>query len=428
MKGDKPGKKGKSEDEHPSLFEDVKRHLCSCSPDLRITPNVEAVLKMPVRELHVSIPVRMDDGSIQVFQGFRVQYNDARGPMKGGVRYHPDQTIDTIRGLASIMTWKCALHNLPLGGAKGGVICNPKKMSKLELERLTREYIQRIYHIIGPDRDTPAPDVYTNAQTMAWMMDEYSKISQKTTFGVTTGKPVALGGSEGRTDATAMGGWYIVREAAREMPLPLPTATAAIQGFGNVGSNAALIGSEQFGCRIVAVSDSTGGVMDPAGIDVRALLAHKQKTGSVRDFPGTNPISNQELLTLPVDILIPAALENVITGANADAVQAKMVAEFANGPVDSEADSILHEKKILVIPDILCNGGGVIASYFEMVQNYNLDHWERDEVYRRIEKKMMEAYRAVRELSSPNMVPMRQAAYVIAVARVVEAMRLRGWL
>ena len=225
-----------------------------------------------------------------------------------------------------------------------------------------------------------------------------------------------------------MGGWYIVREAARAIPLPLPTATAAIQGFGNVGSNAALIGSEQFGCRIVAVSDSSGGVMNPAGLDVRALLAHKQKTGSVREFPGSGPISNRDLLRLPVDILIPAALENVITATNVEAVKAKMVAEFANGPIDSEADSILHKKKILVIPDILCNGGGVIASYFEMVQNYNLDHWEKEEVYRRIEKKMMEAYRAVVELSSPNKVPMRQAAYVIAVARVVEAMRLRGWL
>jgi glutamate dehydrogenase (NAD(P)+) len=428
MKGDEMKTHEGRDGDGQNLFENVKKRLCSCSPDLRITPNVEAILKMPVRELHVSLPIRMDDGSIQVFQGFRVQYNDARGPMKGGVRYHPDQTIDTIRGLASLMTWKCALHNLPLGGAKGGIICNPKKMSRLELERLTREYVQRIYHIIGPDRDTPAPDVYTDAQTMAWMMDEYSKISQKTTFGVTTGKPVALGGSEGRTDATAMGGWYVVREAAREIPLPLPTATAAIQGFGNVGSNAALIGSEQFGCRIAAVSDSTGGVMNPAGLDIRALLAHKQKTGSVRDFPGSAPISNQDLLGLSVDILIPAALENVITAANADTVRAKMVAEFANGPIDSEADAILHKKKVLVIPDILCNGGGVIASYFEMVQNYNLDHWEKDEVYRRIEKKMMEAYRAVWELSSPNKVPMRQAAYVIAVARVVEAMRLRGWL
>ncbi|NTV00271.1 MAG: Glu/Leu/Phe/Val dehydrogenase [Methanoregulaceae archaeon] len=370
----------------------------------------------------------MDDGSIQVFQGFRVQYNDALGPMKGGIRYHPGETIDSIRGLASLMTWKCALHNLPLGGAKGGVICNPKTMSKGELERLSREYIQRIYHIIGPDRDTPAPDVYTDAQTMAWMMDEYSKISQKTTFGVTTGQPVALGGSEGRSDATALGGWFVVREAAREMGRELPGATVAVQGFGNVGSNAALIGSEQFGCRVIAVSDSSGGVMDPSGLDIRALLAHKQKTGAVGGFPGAEAITNRELIELPVDILAPAALENVVTLANAEAVKARIIAEFANGPVDTNADALLHQKKVLVIPDILCNGGGVIVSYFEMVQNYNLDHWDKEEVLRRLEKKMMEAYRAVRDLSRPKSVPLRQAAYAIAVARAVEAMRLRGWL
>jgi glutamate dehydrogenase (NAD(P)+) len=411
-----------------NLFENVKEHLCSCSADLQLTPNVEAILKMPMRELHVSLPIRMDDGSIQAFQGFRVQYNDALGPTKGGVRYHPDETIDTIRGLASLMTWKCALHNLPLGGAKGGVVCNPKKMSPMELERLSREYIQRIYYIIGPDRDIPAPDMYTDEDTMAWMMDEYSKISQKTTFGVITGKPVALGGSEGRADATAMGGWYAIREAATDMGMDPWKATVAIQGFGNVGANAALIGSEQFGCRIIAVSDSTGGIMDPAGLDIRAVLAHKEKTGTVRDFPGADTITNRELLELTVDVLIPAALENVITLANADAIRAKIVAEFANGPVDIDADALLHMRKILVIPDVLCNGGGVIVSYFEMVQNFNLDHWDKAEIYRRLEKKMMEAYREVWKLSSTNNVPMRQAAYAIAVARVVKAMKLRGWV
>jgi glutamate dehydrogenase (NAD(P)+) len=411
-----------------NLFENVKQHLCSCSADLRLTPDVEAILKMPMRELHVSLPVRMDDGSIQAFQGFRVQYNDALGPTKGGIRYHPDETIDTIRGLASLMTWKCALHNLPLGGAKGGVICNPKKMSRGELERLSREYIQRIYHIIGPDRDIPAPDMYTDADTMAWMMDEYSKISQKTTFGVITGKPVALGGSEGRVDATAMGGWYAIREAASEMGMDPGKATVAIQGFGNVGANAALLGSEQFGCRIIAVSDSSGGILDPDGLDIRGVIAHKAKTGSVLNFPGADDITNRELLELNVDVLIPAAMENVITLANADAVKARIVAEFANGPVDIDADALLHMRKILVIPDVLCNGGGVIVSYFEMVQNSNLDHWERDEVYHRLEGKMMEAYREVWKLSSANNVPMRQAAYAIAVARVVEAMRLRGWV
>jgi glutamate dehydrogenase (NAD(P)+) len=411
-----------------NLFENVKQHLCSCSADLQLTPNAEAVLKIPMRELHVSLPVRMDDGTIQTFQGFRVQYNDALGPTKGGIRYHPDETIDTIRGLASIMTWKCALHNLPLGGAKGGVICNPKHMSLGELERLSREYIQRIYHIIGPDRDIPAPDMYTDAHTMAWMMDEYSKISQKTTFGVITGKPVALGGSEGRIDATAMGGWYIIREAAADMNLDPGKATVAVQGFGNVGANAALIGSEQFGCRIVAVSDSGGGILNTAGLDIRAVLAHKEKSGSVRDFTGAKNITNRELLELDVDILIPAAMENVITLANADTIRARIVAEFANGPVDIDADAVLHLRKILVIPDILCNAGGVIVSYFEMVQNYNLDHWEKEMIYTRLHKKMVEAYREVKKLSSTNNVPMRQAGYAIAVGRVVKAMRLRGWL
>ncbi|NYT17867.1 MAG: Glu/Leu/Phe/Val dehydrogenase [Methanomicrobiales archaeon] len=411
-----------------NLFEMVKQHLCSCSSDLALTPNVEAILKLPMRELHVSIPVRMDDGSIQAFQGFRVQYNDALGPTKGGIRYHPEETIDTIRGLASLMTWKCALHNLPLGGAKGGVICNPKEMSEGELERLSRAYIQSIYHIIGPDRDIPAPDMYTDARTMAWMMDEYSRIAQKTTFGMITGKPVGLGGSEGRAAATATGGWYAVREAAADMDLDPRGARVAVQGFGNVGSNAALIGQEQFGCRIVAVSDSRGGVFSEQGLDVRALLTHKAKTGSVTDFPGSRNITNPELLEIECEVLIPAALENVITRANADRVQAKIVAEFANGPVDNDADALLHMKNILVIPDFLCNGGGVIVSYFEMVQNANLDHWDEKEVFRRLEKKMVEAYRAVRDLASRNNVPMRQAAYSIAVDRVVQAMRLRGWI
>ena len=411
-----------------NLFENVKKRLCSCSPDLRITPNVEAILKMPVRELHVSLPIRMDDGSIQVFQGFRVQYNDARGPMKGGVRYHPDQTIDTIRGLASIMTWKCALHNLPLGGAKGGVICNPKKMSQGEIERLSRAYIQAISHFIGPDRDIPAPDVYTDSSVMAWMMDEYSRISRKTTFGVITGKPVSLGGSEGREDATARGGWFVIREAAKNIGIVLEGATVAIQGFGNVGAHAAMIGQGEYSVRVVAVSDSRGGVYAKDGLDIRALLDYKKKTGSVRDFPGARNITNDELLRLDVDILIPAALENVITLDNASRIKARLIAEFANGPVSGDADALLHARGVFILPDILCNGGGVIVSYLEMVQNFNLDHWEGEEVNRRLEKKMVDAYRVVHDLASRNHVPMRQAAYTIAVGRVVKAMKYRGWV
>ena len=410
-----------------NLFENVKRHLCSCYGD-QVTPNLEAILKMPMRELHFSIPVRMDDGSIRAFSGFRVQYNDALGPTKGGIRFHPDETIDTIRGLAALMTWKCALHDLPLGGAKGGVICNPKKMSRGEIERLSRAYIQSVCHFIGPDRDIPAPDVYTDSSVMAWMMDEYSKIFRKTTFGAITGKPVSLGGSEGRDDATAQGGWFVIREAARDLGIVLEGAQVAIQGFGNVGANAAIIGTEQFSCRVVAVSDSRGGVFSRTGLDVRSLFAHKQKTGSVRDFPGAENITNEELLELDVDILIPAALENVITLDNASLVKARLIAELANGPVSGDADAFLHEKGVLILPDILCNGGGVIVSYFEMVQNFNLDHWDADEVKRRLEKKMVAAYKSVHDLAFRNNVPMRKAGYTIAVGRVVQAMKFRGWV
>jgi glutamate dehydrogenase (NAD(P)+) len=411
-----------------NLFEDVKLHLCSCYADLQVTPNLEAIMKMPMRELHVSIPVRMDDGSIRAFAGFRVQYNDALGPTKGGIRFHPDETIDTIRGLAALMTWKCALHALPLGGAKGGVICNPKKMSHRELERLSRAYIQAVCHFIGPDRDIPAPDVYTDASVMAWMMDEYSKIVQKTTFGVITGKPVSLGGSEGRDDATARGGWCIIREAAKDTGLILEGARVAIQGFGNVGANAALIGPDLFSCTVVAVSDSSGGIYSRNGLDIRALLAHKEKTGRVTDFPGAENITNAELLELDVDILIPAALENVITLANASRIKARLIAEFANGPVSGEADALLHSRGVPILPDILCNGGGVIVSYFEMVQNFNLDHWDADEVNRRLERKMVIAYKAVHDLAFKNNVPLRQAGYTIAVGRVVKAMKFRGWV
>jgi len=410
-----------------NLFEEVKRHLCSCSADLQVTPNLEAIMKMPMRELHVSIPARMDDGSIRAFPGFRVQYNDALGPTKGGIRFHPDETIDTIRGLAAIMTWKCALHSLPLGGAKGGVICNPKMMSRGEIERLSRAYIQAVCHFIGPDRDIPAPDIYTDASVMAWMMDEYSKIVQKTTFGVITGKPVSLGGSEGRDDATARGGWCIIREAAKDTGIFVDGARVAIQGFGNVGANAARIGPELFSCRVVAVSDSRGGVYSRNGLDIPALIAHKEKTGSVADFPGAENITNDQLLELEVDILIPAALENVITLDNASRVKARIIAEFANGPVSSDADALLHAKGVLILPDILCNGGGVIVSYFEMVQNFNLDHWDEEEVNRRLEKKMVDAYSAVRDLAFRNNVPLRQAGYTIAVGRVMRAMKFRGW-
>lgn len=413
---------------HHNLFEMVKEHICRCSSDLEITPSVEALLKMPMKELHISIPLRMDDGSIQAFQGFRVQYNDALGPTKGGLRFHPDETIDTIRGLASLMTWKCAIHNLPLGGGKGGIICNPKEMSAGELERLCRAYIQGIYQLIGPDSDIPAPDVYTNPQMMAWMMDEYSRIAGKTTFGVITGKPVSLGGSEGRDDATARGGWYVIREAAQDYGIHLENSTVAIQGFGNVGMNAALLAGPLCGCKVVAVSDSGGGIYNPEGLEIGKVNTHKKKTGKVQDFAGSRNISNEELLELEVDILIPAALENVITSQNADKIKAKFVAEFANGPMTKDAEEILYSKKIPVIPDILCNGGGVIVSYFEMVQNFNMDHWDEADIQRRLEKKMKGCYRSIQTFAREHKVPLRQAAYTTALTRVVKAMKLRGWI
>lgn len=411
-----------------NLFDMVKGHLCSCMTDLAMDRNVEAILKMPQREIHVSIPVRMDDGKIRAFQGFRVQYNDALGPTKGGIRFHPGETIDTIRGLAALMTWKCSLHTLPLGGAKGGIICNPKELSAHELERLSRAYVQVMYPHLGPDRDIPAPDLYTTPAIMAWMMDEYSKIAGKTSFGSFTGKPVGLGGSEGRLDATARGGWYVIREAVKDLGRELPGLQVAVQGFGNVGSFAALLGQEVFGAKVVAVSDSRGGIFNPEGLDIRDVLSHKKATGSVQQYRGATDISNDDLLLLPVDILIPAALENVISRSNAEKIRATIVAEFANGPVDNEADDTLFRKGVQVLPDFLTNGGGVIVSYFEMVQNFNMDQWDEGKVHRKLEKKMGDAYHAVHDLAVRNNVPLRQAAYSIAVARVVNAMKMRGWV
>ncbi|MDD1664179.1 MAG: Glu/Leu/Phe/Val dehydrogenase, partial [Methanomicrobiales archaeon] len=381
--------------DEPDLLKIVENHLCSCTQELRITPDIEALLRMPMRELHVALPLCMDDGSMKVFKGFRVQYNDARGPTKGGIRFHPDQTIDTIRALASLMTWKCALHNLPLGGAKGGVICNPKALSQDELERLSRAYIRSIYPIIGPDRDIPAPDVYTNPQVMAWMMDEYSKCVMKTAFGAITGKPLGVGGSEGRLDATARGGWFAIEEAARGLGMNLKDATVAIQGFGNVGSYAASLARSLFGCRVVAVSDSKGGIFRREGLDTEEVMGHKEKAGTVVGFPGSDTITNEDLLELEVDILIPAALENVITDGNAAHVKARILAELANGPTTLEADEILSSQGVHVIPDILCNGGGVIVSYLEMVQNFSMDQWSEADVHSRLAERMQTAYRAV---------------------------------
>lgn len=410
-------------------FKIAQKQLDDCAEILNLAPDVHALLRVPMREIHVSIPVRMDDGSLKVFQGFRVQYNDARGPTKGGIRFHPEETVDTVRALAAWMTWKCAVADIPLGGAKGGVICEPKKMSPGELERLSRGYIQGIWQQIGPDKDIPAPDVYTNPQIMAWMMDEYSKIVGKNQFGIMTGKPLALGGSVGRDEATARGGKYAIREAAKVCRIDLSKATVAIQGYGNAGYHAARLCKELFGSKVVAVSDSRGGIFNKAGLDPQAVLEYKAQTGSVVTYPNAEPLSNEDLLELDVDILIPAALENVITKTNAPKIKARIVAELANGPTTPEADDILYKNNdVHVIPDFLCNAGGVTVSYFEMVQNFSMYYWSEEEIHARLDKKMTAAYHSVLNTSLKYKINMRQAAYVVAVERVVEAMRLRGWV
>ncbi len=409
-------------------FDIVKQQIDRCAEILNLAPDVTAMLKAPMRELHVSLPVRMDDGSIKVFQGFRVQYNDARGITKGGIRFHPDETIDTVRALAAWMTWKCALLDLPLGGAKGGIICNPKEMSAGELERLSRAYVRSVFQFIGPEKDVPAPDVYTTPQIMAWMMDEYSAIAGRPQFGVITGKPLPIGGSPGRDDATARGGMYTIREAAKTIGIDLSKTTVAVQGYGNAGYHAARLCSELFGAKIVAVCDSRGAVCCKVGIDPEAAFACKARTSSVCNLPDAKRISDEELLELEVDILIPAALENVITDKNAPNIKAKIIAELANGPTTPEADDILYKNGVHVIPDFLCNAGGVTVSYFEMVQNFYMYCWNEEEVHERLDKKMTAAYHSVLDLSKKYNINMRQAAYVRAVERVVEAMKLRGWV
>ncbi|MDE3090240.1 MAG: Glu/Leu/Phe/Val dehydrogenase, partial [Chloroflexota bacterium] len=378
-------------------------------------------------ELHVTLPVRMDDGSVHVFQGFRVQYNDARGPTKGGIRFHPDETVDTVRALAAWMTWKCAVVDIPLGGGKGGVICDPKSMSQGELERLSRAYIRQVGRILGLEKDVPAPDVYTTPQIMAWMMDEYAFMQGYNEFGMITGKPLALGGSEGRGDATARGGICCVREAAKALGIELKGATAAIQGYGNAGAFAHQLGNQILGLKVIAVSDSKGGIHKEAGLDYEAVMAHKQRSGSVVGFPDTRPISNEDLLELPVTVLFPSALENVIRKENAPRIKAKISAELANGPTTPDADPILHKNGVYVIPDFLCNAGGVTVSYFEMVQNAYDYYWDLATVHDRLDKKMTAAFHAVHEMAQKYKVHNRLAAYLVAVNRVAEAMRLRGW-
>ncbi len=391
-----------------------------------LSPGIRDVLKSPKRELTVNFPVRMDDGSYRVFTGHRVQYNMARGPTKGGIRYHPGVTLDEVRALAAWMTWKCAVVNIPYGGAKGGIVVDPKKLSVGELERMTRRYASEISPIIGPEMDIPAPDVYTDAQTMAWIMDTYSMQKGYSVPGVVTGKPISLGGSEGRGEATGRGCAYVIREAAPHVGIKIHGGTVAVQGFGNAGSVAAKILHDEQGAKIVAVSDTKGGIYHADGLNPHAVEAHKQKTGSVVGFPGAKAISNAELLEVKADVLVPAALENQITGKNADKIAAKLVAEAANGPTLPEADKILFERKVTVLPDVLANAGGVTVSYFEWAQDIQGFYWSLEEVNRRLESVMVRSYKEVHEVAEARHVHNRTAAYVLAIQRVADAIRLRG--
>ncbi|HXH21353.1 MAG TPA: Glu/Leu/Phe/Val dehydrogenase [Dehalococcoidia bacterium] len=392
-----------------------------------LDPNLIRVLSQCKKAVEVSIPVQMDDGSIEVFLGYRVTHNIARGPSKGGIRYHPDVTLDEVKALAMWMTWKCAVVNLPYGGAKGGVIVDPRSLSDGELERLTRRYASEISIIISPEMDVPAPDLGTDPRVMAWIMDTYSMHHGHSTPGVVTGKPVVIGGSRGRYEATGRGVLFITQEACKRRGIPLEGQTVAIQGFGNVGGVAARL-LAQAGARIVAVSDSRGGIYKPEGLDVESLYAHRLAGGQLGEHPGAdhNHITNAELLELPVDILIPAALEGQVTELNAGKVQAKMIVEAANGPVTPRADEILSARGIYVVPDIVANAGGVVVSYFEWVQDLQSFFWEESEVNTRLQRIMVNAFNEVSTLAHARSLRLREAAYVVAVQRVVDAITARG--
>jgi glutamate dehydrogenase (NAD(P)+) len=392
---------------------------------LKLDPGVRQILRSPKRVLEVSVPTKMDNGQIKVFTGYRVQHNLARGPAKGGIRYHPNVTLDEVKALAIWMTWKTATVNLPFGGGKGGVICDPKRMSKPELERMTRRYASEIMPLIGPEQDIPAPDVYTDAQTMAWIMDTYSMAKGYSSPGVVTGKPISIGGSEGRKEATARGVLAVVEEACKVKKMSLRGASVAIQGFGNAGSLVARLFAEKK-ARIIAISDSRGGVTNSRGIDPLKAMRYKDRSGTVVGMPGTTRISNDDLLTIKCDILIPAALENVITLNNVEQIKAKIVAEAANGPTTPHADEVLARKGITLLPDILTNAGGVTVSYFEWVQDLQSFFWSEAEVNAKLESVMRRAFLEVHEMSRKHRAHMRTGAYVLAVGRVSDATLARG--
>jgi glutamate dehydrogenase/leucine dehydrogenase len=406
-------------------WEVAQRQFDLAAERLNLDAGMRRVLREPRRELTVHFPVTLDDGTIYVFTGYRVQHNLGRGPAKGGIRYHQDVTLDEVKALAMWMTWKCAVVGIPFGGGKGGVIVDPKQLSQKELEALTRRYFTEIEVLVGPEKDIPAPDVNTNAQIMAWMMDTYSMHVGYTVPGVVTGKPISLGGSEGRNEATARGAVFTVVEAARKIGLDLTRARVSIQGFGNAGSIAARLMRDE-GSTIVAVSDSTGGIVAPGGLDVDRVIGWKKEHGTVQGFPGSRDVSNAEVLEVDCDVLIPAALENQITGRNAGNVKARIVAEAANGPTTPEADEILHRNGVFMIPDILCNAGGVTVSYFEWVQDLNRDHWNEAQVNAKLREIMVRAFNETLAIAERDEIDMRTASYLLAVKRVADAMAMRG--
>lgn len=407
------------------VFEVAQVQIEKAASKMNLDPNILAQLKEPERVLMVSVPVKMDNGEVKVFTGYRSQYNTVRGPAKGGVRYHPDVTLDEMKALSAWMTWKCAVAGIPYGGAKGGVKCNPKEMSEGELERLSRRYIFEISSIIGPKKDIPAPDMYTNPKIMGWYIDTYNKLNNSAAFSTITGKPIELWGSEGRVEATARGLSYTVKEATKYLSVDPLKSTVVVQGYGNAGSITARLLYEQ-GYKIIGVSDSKGGVYNLEGIDPVEVLAHKGKTGTVSNYPKAKSITNEDLLEMECDILVPAALEGVITKRNADNIKAKIIAEAANGPVNPEADDILYQRGVFVIPDILANCGGVTVSYFEWVQGLYGYFWNKEKVNSRLKELIVKAFNKILKLSQKEKVDNRTSAYICAISKVADTMKSRG--
>ncbi len=410
---------------HENPFELAKEQLRRVATTFQIDPNLVSVLSQCKKAVVVSIPVYMDSGEIQAFEGYRVTHNIARGPSKGGIRYHPDVTLDEVKALAMWMTWKCALVGIPFGGAKGGVICDPKKLSRLELQKMTRRYTSEIINEIGPEKDIPAPDVGTNPTVMAWIFDTYSMNVGHSVLGVVTGKPLNIGGSLGRLEATSRGALYCIREAMRKQGRTIEGTTVAVQGFGNVGSYLALFLHEQ-GAKVIAISDSRGGIYNPKGINIPAAIAHKQETGVLAGFRDGDAITNEELILLECDVLAPCALEQVITSDNADRVKARLIVEGANGPLTPGADEILDDRGVTVMPDILANAGGVVVSYFEWVQGLQEYFWKENEVNARLNDIMTRAFNETWQTHEQRGISMRIAAYGLAVQRVSEATMTRG--